>query len=146
MYSKILIPLDGSEVAEAVLEQVVTLARAYGAQLFLLTVGLPLPASLPRAGDLQLSLTFQAEAYLEKLREYLEAQGLEVSTTVCIGEPAWEILDFAERQQVHLIIINSRGGGGTRSPFLGSVAEKVAAASTVPVLVCHAAAAEGETP
>jgi nucleotide-binding universal stress UspA family protein len=144
VYRKMLVPLDGSEVAASVLAQVVTLARAYGAQLLLLTVGQPLPAALPRASDVQLTLTFQAEAYLEKTRAYLEAQGIQTTTAVCIGEPACEILDMAERQQVDLIIINSRGGGGTHRPFLGSVAEKVAAAAPVPVLVLHASATEEE--
>jgi nucleotide-binding universal stress UspA family protein len=145
VYRKILVPLDGSEMAASILEQVVTLARAYRAQLLLLTVGLPLPAALPRASDVQLTLTFQAEAYLGKIRTYLEAQGIEVTTMVCVGEPACEILDVAERQAVDLIIINSRGGGGTPLPFLGSVAEKVASASAVPVLVLHATAATERT-
>jgi nucleotide-binding universal stress UspA family protein len=141
MYSKILVPLDGSEVAAAILEQVVSLARACGARLFLLTVGCALPASFQRASEVQLTHTFQAEAYLEQVRKYLEAQGLEVTTAVCLGEPAPEILAFAARQQVHLIVINSRGGGGRPWPFLGSVAERVAAASVVPVLVYPATAA-----
>jgi nucleotide-binding universal stress UspA family protein len=145
VYRKILVPLDGSEMAVSVLEQVTALARAYKARLLLLTVEPPLPALLPRASDIQLTLTFQAEAYLGKVRVYLEAQGVAVTTTVCVGEPACEILDMAERQAVDLIVINSRGGGGTRLPFLGSVAEKVASASSVPVLVLHAATATERT-
>jgi nucleotide-binding universal stress UspA family protein len=141
MYSNILVPLDGSEVAAAILEQVVRLARACGAKLCLLTVGCALPPSRPRAGEVPLTLTFQAEAYLKQVQEYLEAQGIEVTTAVCLGEPASEILAFAARQQVDLIVINSRGGGGTPWPFLGSVAETVAAAATVPVLVYGATAA-----
>jgi nucleotide-binding universal stress UspA family protein len=138
MYHKILVPLDGSEIAASVLEQVTALARTYHARLLLLTVGAPLPDVVPRAGDVQLSLTFQAEAYLEKIRTYLEAQEVEVTCNVCVGEPAREILDFAERQGVDLIVINSRGGGAARLPFLGSVAHQVAGASSVPVLVLHA--------
>jgi nucleotide-binding universal stress UspA family protein len=138
MFRTILVPLDGSEVAASILEQVVALARSNGARLLLLTVGLPLPTWFTRARDMQCNLTFQAEAYLERVRAYLEAQGLEVNTAVCIGEPAREILDVAARQQVDLIVINSRGGGGSPLPFLGSVAKKVASAATVPVLVLHA--------
>jgi nucleotide-binding universal stress UspA family protein len=141
VYSKILVPLDGSEVAATILEQVVILARACGAKLFLLTVGYALPVSPPHASEVQLTRTFQAEAYLEQVRKYLEAQGLEVTTAVCLGEPAPEILACAARQQVDLIVINSRGGGGTPWPFLGSVAERVAAAAVVPVLVYGATAA-----
>ena len=91
MYRTILVPLDGSEVSASILAQVVALARSNGARLLLLTVGLPLPTWCTRASDIQGSLTFQAEAYLERVRVHLEAQGLEVSTMVCIGEPACAI-------------------------------------------------------
>jgi nucleotide-binding universal stress UspA family protein len=143
MFRTILVPLDGSEVAAAILEQVVALARGNGARLLLLTVGQPLPTWLTRAHDMQYTLTFQAEAYLGRIRAYLEAQGLEVNTLVCIGEPACEILDVAAQQQVDLIIINSRGGGGSPLPFLGSVAAKVASAAAVPVLMLRAPADTG---
>ena len=140
VYKTILVPLDGSDLAASILDQVGALARGYGARLLLMTVGSSLPASLPRAQDIQITLTFQAEAYLERIREILASHGLHVETTVCIGDPACEILDTAERHQVDLIIINSRGGAGAPSPFLGSVAAKVAGASAVPVLVLHATA------
>ena len=140
MFRTILVPLDGSEVAASTLEQVVALARSHGARLLLLTVGLSLPTWRTRVGDIQCTLTFQAEAYLERVRTYLEAQGLEVNTMVCLGEPAATILDVAARQQVDLIVINSRGGEGSPLPFLGSVAAKVASAAAVPVLVLHAPA------
>ena len=140
MYKTILAPLDGSDLAASILDQVSALAQGYGARLILMTVGSPLPASLPRAQAIQLTLTFQAEAYLERLRDALTARGLTVETSVCIGDPACEILDMAARRNVDLIIINSRGGEGAPSPFLGSVAAKVAGASAIPVLVLNAAA------
>ena len=146
MFRTILVPLDGSEVATAILEQVVALARSNGARLLLLTVGLPLPTWFTRANEIQGTRTFQAEAYLGRVRTYLEAQGLEATTMVCIGEPASAILDVAAQQQVDLIIINSRGGGGSPLPFLGSVAKKVAGAAAVPVLVLPAPADNTETP
>ncbi len=57
---------------------------------------------------------------------------------MCIGEPASEILQTAERYQADLIVVSSRGGEGAPSPFLGSVAAKVAGASAIPVFVLHA--------
>ena len=146
VYRTILVPLDGSEVAASILEQVAVLAREYGARLLLLTVGLPIPSEWTNASDLRLTLTFQAEAYLQQVRTYLETQGLEVSTIVCIGDPACEILDVAAHYQVDLIIINSRGGGGASSLFMGSVAEKIAAAAAVPVLIFHAPSNEEKHP
>jgi nucleotide-binding universal stress UspA family protein len=138
MSKVILVPLDGSQVAASILQQIVTLARSSEAQLVLLTVGLPM--SVPPSPDSELppSRTFQAEAYLEHIRTYLETEGLEVSTMVCIGDPATEILRCAAQQQVDLIVINSRGGGGSPAPFLGSVADKVAGSAPVPVLVYYA--------
>ena len=146
MFRTILVPLDGSEVSASILEQVVALARSNGARLLLLTVGLPLPTWYTHASDVQRTLTFQAEAYLERVRAQMEAQGIEVTTMVCIGEPACAILDVAAQQQVDLIVINSRGGGGSPLPFLGSVAKRVAGAAAVPVLVLPALADSTETP
>ncbi|MGQ4808124.1 TRAP-T-associated universal stress protein TeaD [Candidatus Entotheonellaceae bacterium PAL068K] len=144
MYRTILVPLDGSEVDTSILAQMVELARGYEAHLLLLTVGLPLPPGLVQAHNAHCLRTFQAEAALERIRTYLQTQGIEVSTMVYFGEPAVEILAVAEQQQVDLIVLNSRGGGGTPSPFLGSVTEKVAGASAVPVLVLHARAKDRE--
>ncbi|ETW97506.1 MAG: hypothetical protein ETSY1_22395 [Candidatus Entotheonella factor] len=140
VYKTILVPLDGSDLAASILDQVGALAQGYGARLLLMTVGSSLPVSLPRVQDIQLSLTFQAEAYLERIRDRLTSNGLQVETTVCIGDPASEILEMSERHQVDLIVINSRGGQGAPSPFLGSVAAKVAGASAIPVFVLHAKA------
>ncbi len=138
MYQTILAPLDGSELTTSILDQISVLARAYGARLLLLTVGPSLPILAIHSQEIQLTQAFQAEAFLARLRTTLIADGLEVDTMVCIGDPAVEILETAERHQVDLIVLNSRGGEGAPSPFLGSVAAKVAGASAVPVLVLQA--------
>jgi nucleotide-binding universal stress UspA family protein len=137
MSKVILVPLDGSEVAASILQQVVAMARSAEARLVLFTVGLLLPVPPAQASELSPSRTFQAEAYLDHIRTYVANEGLEVSTMVCIGDPATEILRCAAQQQVDRIVINSRGGGGSSVPFLGSVAKKVAAAATVPVTVFY---------
>ena len=138
MSKVMLVPLDGSQVAASILQQVVDLARSSGARLVLLTVGLPMPVPPAEASELPPSRTFQAEAYLDHIRTYLATEGLEVSTMVCMGDPATEILRCAAQQQVDLIVINSRGGGGAPVPFLGSVADTVARAAPVPVIVYYA--------
>ena len=141
MYKTILVPLDGSDVATSVLEPVVELARGFDAQLVLLTVGPPIPGVVTGASDIQLSITFQAQDKLDRLQASLVTQGLKVTTMVRIGDPASEILRVAETQPVDLILMNSRGGDGAASPFVGSVAAKVAGASTVPVLVTQSSGA-----
>jgi nucleotide-binding universal stress UspA family protein len=184
MSKVILVPLDGSEVAASILQQVVAMARSAEARLILLTVGLPLPVPPAQASEIAPSRTFQAEVYMDhirtdtvgqppgaeicvsnmpslkakkfrklsqekvllelgcrlanSIRTYLANEGLEVSTLVCIGDPATEILRCAAWQQVDRIVINSRGGGGSPLPFLGSVAAKVAGAAMVPVTVFYA--------
>jgi nucleotide-binding universal stress UspA family protein len=143
VYKEMLVPLDGSAIAATVLEQVIVLARACGARVHLLTVGMPFSGTSEAAEEVQLTRTFQAEAYLQQMRAHILARGLQVTTTVCIGDPACEILERAEQHGIDLIIINSRGGGGTACPFWGSVAEKVAGASRVPVLILHAQTEEG---
>ncbi len=131
-------PVGWRQVAASMLQQVVASARGAEARLLLLTVGLPLHVPPFQASAMPSSRTFQAEAYLDAVRASLANEGLEVSTMVGMGDPATEILGCAARQQVDLIVINSRGGGGSPVPFLGSVAKKVAGAATVPVIVFSA--------
>ncbi|GIX47208.1 MAG: hypothetical protein KatS3mg131_1419 [Candidatus Tectimicrobiota bacterium] len=141
MYRRILVPLDGSALAAGVLEHLLALARRYRAQLILLTVGPPAAGESRAARGTHWPSTFEAEAYLLRLRDWVRAQGLEARVVVRIGDPAAEILACAEREGADLIVMASRGGGGTPSPFLGSVAARVLRAATVPVLVLRVAAA-----
>jgi nucleotide-binding universal stress UspA family protein len=140
MFKRILVPLDGSEMAEKVLPVVTAEARCHGATVVLLRVIAPfrsslmmVPTLLEQANEQALKIVNQ---YLEAVADRLRNEGLEVETIIEKGPPAQRILEFAESSGCDLIIIGSRGETGTLRWRFGNVAQKVVKAKTpIPVMV-----------
>ena len=150
MYKRVIVPLDGSEVAEQALPDATGLARASNASILLLNVvGYPY---LERKGLASWALqqealdqvvreeTAQAEQYLKGVRDRLLAEGFDVSAEVRRGAVDQAIL--ADSQPGDVIVMTTHGRGGVARWFLGSVAEDVLRRSTVPVLLIRSQAAE----
>jgi nucleotide-binding universal stress UspA family protein len=126
----LLIPLDGSALAERVLGPALDLARLMEARCRLLRVveSRSSPGGSPEAA--------QAEAYLERVAGRVRGQGLHVRTQVVVAPHAAEaILQEAEGQAGGLIALATHGRSGLKRLLLGSVADKVVRGSGSPVLV-----------
>jgi nucleotide-binding universal stress UspA family protein len=147
----ILITLDGTPLAEHVLESAVTLGKAVGAEFTLLRVISPVyPVTLPaepaiiggaamdimeRVETLHVELRKEANHYLDAVAERLRTQGLKVHTRVMIEEqPDVAILDNA-KPPIDMIAIETHGRGGLSRLLMGSVADKVIRGSKLPILV-----------
>ena len=147
-FKRILVALDGSSRAEKSLELATRIAKVTGATLILLqAVEPPVPFSspyLPHAmQDTQAALEEGRKAsvkYLDEVKDGLERQGIDVETKTLLGvHPAPAILRYAEGHGVNLIAVATHGRGGLPRLVLGSVADKVLRAATVPVLVVRPA-------
>jgi nucleotide-binding universal stress UspA family protein len=139
MFKKILVPLDGSDLAARILPQVETLAKQTHAAVTLLTVGssdicagggAPVEPVKEGAACPELPIA----AYLEQTAGKLRSQGVEVNWVYKQGQPAQEIVTYAYENEMDLIAIASHGGGEF-AWILGSVAKKVLAHATVAVLL-----------
>ncbi|MGZ8478941.1 MAG: universal stress protein [Candidatus Binatia bacterium] len=126
MYKKILVPLDGSKLAEQVLPYARSLAGAYGAAVTLLRVSDP-DARLP------FSTSQSASDYLNYTAASL--QPLSVESLEKIGKPAEVIVDSAAAGSNCLIAMATHGVTGPRRWFLGSVASKVVQSAANPILL-----------
>ena len=149
MYKKILVPLDGSKLAECVLPHVERIATSCGTeQVILVSVteritgyrvmddpSQPLGERLVPEGVGKQEK--QAQKYLGKIAKALEAKGIKVLTEVLLGKPAEEIIHAANRE-CDLIIMASHGRSGLSRWTHGSVADKVFRASHVPILMVKA--------
>ena len=139
MYRKMLVPLDGSELAECVLPHVKAIAAGGGeTQVILLRVVEPLPAGTPPAVDfevVQKAGVKAAEGYLARVKAQLNKEGLNVETKVLTGRPAETIIDFVRRDKVDLIAIATHGRSGIKRWVFGSVADRLIRSSSVPVLL-----------
>lgn len=167
MYRKIVVPLDGSKLAECVLPHVEDVANGCGTEEVILVsvterivgyapvaqptqpiVPFPIPATQPPSevgakvpvgvGKKQK----QAQRYLERIAKRvakrLEKKGIRVRTEVLLGNPAEEIASFTAHAGADLILIASHGRSGISRWALGSIADKVFRASSVPVLMVKA--------
>jgi nucleotide-binding universal stress UspA family protein len=136
MFTKILVPLDGSDLAAKILPQVVDLAKTQRAQVTLLYVfDAALRASTSTVMQQALAEeTKLCEVFLGQAAKDLEAQGVKASFACVAGSPAREIIAYAEAKGLDLIAMATHGKGEV-AWVLGSVAEKVVSHATVPVLL-----------
>ena len=136
MNQQILVPLDGSALAESVLPQVAELSRRLGARVILLRAAWAHTLPGFDQGEAQLQAVREAEQYIATVEARLQAQGIAaVETSVWYADPVSAILEHAAWHQVDLIAMSSHGRGGVERLFLGSVATKVLQQSNVPVLL-----------
>jgi nucleotide-binding universal stress UspA family protein len=135
MYKKILVTLDGSELAEQIIPHVRDINNGGGSEVHLLRVAMAhtLPGMDPV--EAQVEIVKEAEDYLRDLEGSLRENGLKVESHVRYGHPAEEILDHTEHRKFDLIAMTTHGRSGVRRWLLGSVAEKVVRNSPIPVLV-----------
>jgi nucleotide-binding universal stress UspA family protein len=149
MYQKILVPLDGSELAECVLPHVKAIAAGCGiGQVVLLKVVEPLAAgTAPEVvfEVVQKTVMKAAEDYLTRIQAKLNKEGLAVETQILTGRPAETISDFAQHNKVDLIAIATHGRSGISRWIFGSVADKLVRSSSAPVLLIRPKGCESGT-
>jgi nucleotide-binding universal stress UspA family protein len=137
VFNKILVPLDGSDLAGKVLPKAEDLAKCFGAQLVLLTVGSApvgeIGESSPEAGTAAVA-RLPAVKYLQETAAALRAKNLAATWVYKQGIPAPEIIAYAAGHQMDLIVLGSHGAGEV-AWLLGSVAHRVVSHSPVPVLL-----------
>jgi len=160
VYGKILIPLDGSKLAEGVLPYVEELARRFQSEVTLIQVVAPLsklvaetvPASLePTGAGAAVGLEAAAEAvkaeregaraYLEGVAERLKAGGITVQVEVVEGMAGDAVVDYAHHHELDLIAMSTHGRSGLGRLVYGSVADHVLRHAGAPVLLIRSKSA-----
>jgi nucleotide-binding universal stress UspA family protein len=141
MYTKILVPLDASEVDRAVLAHIKSLARLCGAQVILMHV---VDGWAGRQfGREAVSPEVAADQkYLDQVKSELAAEGLAVSAHLAYGDPAKEIIRFSAECGCDLIAMSTHGHRWLGDLILGKTATTVQHRVCVPVLLIRARPAE----
>jgi nucleotide-binding universal stress UspA family protein len=147
VYKRILVPLDGSELAECVLPHVESIAKGCGVeQVILLRVVEP----IDRFCDVEGCITEEtmtsidadnkaaAEKYLDQLIERTRYGEVPVKPEVIAGQPGKSIANYAAKNSIDLIAIASHGRSGISRFTWGSVADRVIHSASVPVLMIRA--------
>ena len=144
MYHNILVPLDGSALAEAALHHAEALALEFKSNITLLRIIIS-PYQLI-APDLVLSGTVaeipglrdQAMQYFQGVSGELREKGISFQTAILDGPVPDAITDYARAEHIDLIVMSTHGRGGISRWVYGSVAEKVLQAAPCPVLLIRA--------
>jgi len=131
MWKKILVPLDGSNLAELALAYAEELAIAFNSEVILFYV------SESKEDQYRHMHQLYMEEVAERVKERFKKRA-RVKTVVMGGEPAEEIIKYAEKNDVSVIIMASHGRSGIKGWVMGSVATKVLQATKVPVLLIRA--------
>ncbi len=139
MYNRILLPLDGSAIAEQALPHAIALVERFQAELIILRTFEPLAEKIGMMGDLvkraEDVTRAIAEKYIENISASVQERGIRVKSIIIEGRPHSEIVRFAETEQVDLIVISTHGQSGLTRWLMGSVADRVARGVSVPVLL-----------
>ncbi len=142
MYRKIVVPLDGSKLAEEVLEHVRTLAHCMGSEVLLMRVmAYPnydyLVTDAGMSASLREDLETEACNYLEPLANAFQDEGIRASADAVIvtGPIADAIIEFARNKKADLIAMSTHGRTGPSRWLLGSVADRVVRGAGMPVLM-----------
>ena len=151
-YKTILIPLDGSELAETALADAMGLAELSHAKVILYqavkpaehVIGLDTeyPVYLDQQWDTQKAMALD---YLHNVQRRVETENLTVEAVVEMGTDAESIIDYAHTHPVDLIVMATHGRTGLPRWVYGSVADKVLRGAEVPVLLIRAHSQNGST-
>jgi nucleotide-binding universal stress UspA family protein len=134
--SKILVPLDGSKTSFKGLDEAIFLARQCGGTL----TGLHIVSIYPQhLGDLvsplRVKLYEHAQTFMEKAKLISAQDGIAFYHKIVYGDATTEIIEFVKQNKFDLIVMGSRGLGGIKEAFLGSISNAVMHKSHVPVLI-----------
>ncbi len=151
MYRKIMVPLDGSPLAECVLPHVEAIAGGCPVRkLFLLRVvepervysvsNSPIDPNLASARESDRKKA--AEDYLRSIAERIDEPGLEIEVKAIVGRVAESLVDYCVDHGIDLIIIATHGHSGVTRWVRGSVADKILRSSKIPVLMVRAPGTE----
>ncbi len=157
MYQKIMIPLDGSDLAECVLPHVEAFIKASLAKtIVFVRVIEPIPvlvygesvetfpasaygesytANLDELQLVEAERKSKAEAYLKQASSFLKQYGDQVKCEVLVGKVAQTLVTYAEKNNVDMIMIATHGRSGVTRWLMGSVADRILHSSNVPVLM-----------
>ncbi len=147
MYERILVPLDGSELAEQALAHAQALAKSSSGTIHLVHVSERTTKTVSTRSQFfgsdnlaELNRQFveaqatAAHEYLDHVAERLKREGIPASTELHEGKPHEHIVEYVKRESIDLVIMSTHGHGGLKR-LIGSVTDRVVGSCVAPVLV-----------
>jgi len=152
MYEKIMVPLDGSELAECVLPHLEGFIKGCHVSNVVFVRVVELPA-VPHYGEVPIrpemyeetesAMKSAAKDYLDQIKNRLKYEGTELHSEVLVGRVADSLADYTAKNDIELILIATHGRSGVTRWARGSIADKILRSSNVPVLMVRAPGTKG---
>jgi nucleotide-binding universal stress UspA family protein len=153
-FRRILVPLDGSALAERAIPLAIVLAEKFESEIFLLRV-LDIPEPTAPTSHVEVTIGWvrearahaheEARSYLDRWQRDIYRQGIPVRALMRDQSAAEDILHVAGSEKIDLIVMSAHGQGGQARWTFGSVADKVARHSPCPVLLVRYASEAADT-
>jgi nucleotide-binding universal stress UspA family protein len=137
MYETILVTLDGSSTDRAIIDHIKPLAKMAHSRVVLLHVADGWAARTYGSDAVSPEIS-EDTAYLEKVREEFQSTGIATDSELAYGNPAEEIIRWIHQKGCDLVAMSTHGHGFLGDLFLGTTANKVQHAISVPVLLLRA--------
>ena len=146
-YQKIIVPMDGSQLAECVLPHVEAIALACQVGAVELVRVVPLvelhikggmPVSDSQEKELNEEAVEEAKTYLNKVKKILAKKGIPVTTKVLTGPTAKVLADYIDKSGADLVIISTHGRSGPSRWVWGSIADRLLHSTCTPILMIRA--------
>lgn len=151
MYEKIMVPLDGSELAECVLPHVEGFIKGcHVSNVVFVRVVEPITAPVgnvyvgrEESRERESTRKSAVKDYLNQIVDRLKHEGTELYSEVLVGRVADSLADYTEKNDIDLILIATHGRSGVTRWVRGSMADKILRYSNVPVLMVRAPGTKG---
>ena len=151
MYEKIMVPLDGSELAECVLPHVEGLIKGcHVSNVVFVRVVEPITAPVgnvyvgrEESRERESTRKSAVKDYLNQIVDRLKHEGTELHSEVLVGRVADSLADYTEKNDIDLILIATHGRSGVTRWVRGSIADKILRSSNAPVLMVRAPGTKG---
>jgi nucleotide-binding universal stress UspA family protein len=139
LFSKVLVPVDGSDNSHTALEAALLLSEKLGAEVTAIHVMEDIPVlhiqSEKLLREILNAYKKESQRILSKCSEIATGKGLSINTKLLQGNAGSTILDFCEKEKYDIIVVGSRGMGRFKELVLGSVSSKVVHHSSCPVMI-----------
>ena len=151
MYEKIMVPLDGSELAECVLPHVEGFIKGcHVSNVVFVRVVEPITAPVgnvyvgrEESRERESTRKSAVKDYLNQIVDRLKHEGTELHSEVLVGRVADSLADYTEKNDIDLILIATHGRSGVTRWVRGSIADKILRSSNAPVLMVRAPGTKG---
>jgi nucleotide-binding universal stress UspA family protein len=148
-FSKIMVGIDGSEESMIAAEYAVAIAKKHDAELIAINVltsnigyaylspGIESPPPPPSVKEIILLAEYEAKKWFDKIKEKADESGIRFKTEFIVARRSIvsTMLDYAEEQNINLIVVGTRGRSGIKKMLLGSIASGLVTYAACPVLV-----------